>query len=112
MSNCQYGVFCTYPKIALKNDTKCQNEKNFWAGDASQGWSQGDASPSHIIKQCIMLKATYSEEDIYETWQLVALVELSLLGKYWSVSQKRLVSMSRVGEVRRKPNGLIRPPTA
>ena len=45
-----------------------------------------------------MLKATYSEEDIYETWQLVVLVELSPLGKCWSVSLKRLIIMSRVGE--------------
>ena len=45
-----------------------------------------------------MLKATYSEEDIYETWQLVALVELSPLGKCWSVSLKRLILTSRVGE--------------
>ena len=49
--------------------------------------------------QRVMLKATYSEADIYETWQLVALVELSPLGKCWYlVSQKRLVSTSRVGE--------------
>ena len=49
--------------------------------------------------QRVMLKATYSNEDIYETRQLVALVELSPLGKCWYlVSQKRLVSTSRVGE--------------
>ena len=55
--------------------------------------------PPPIIRKRVMLKATYSEEDIYETWQLVALVELSPLGKCWYlVSQKRLVSTSRVGE--------------
>ena len=49
--------------------------------------------------QRVMLKATYSNEDIYETRQLVALVELSPLGKCWYlVSQKRLGSTSRVGE--------------
>ena len=54
--------------------------------------------PPPIIRKRVMFKATYSEEDIYETWQLVALVELSPLGKCWSVSLKRLILMSRVGE--------------
>jgi len=66
---------------------------------AGPGLDRGDTSPFHITKQRVMLKATYSEADIYETWQLVALVELSPLGKCWYlVSQKRLVSTSRVGE--------------
>ncbi|MBR6124288.1 hypothetical protein IKQ19_11955 [Candidatus Saccharibacteria bacterium] len=46
MSNCQYGVFCTYPKIALKNDTKCQNEKKF--GREMQ------AERSHKAANCVM----------------------------------------------------------
>ena len=44
-------------------------------------WSQREASPSHIIKQRVMLKATYSEAD-----------------KCWSVSLMQLILMSRVGE--------------
>ena len=60
----------------------------FWLGSRRErlkgrgrGWSQGDSSP-FIIKKRVMLKATYSEED--KCWYLV--------------SQKRLVSTSRVGE--------------